>query len=377
MFPYLKVVLLGSAALVSLQAQQPRVIVGGLDGAMRMALTPRGSFVVSHVNLAPNLGQVSLVSKAGARSALLTGLPSGTEVVGGPSGPTALAVRDRTLYLAIGAGESERPGAQPGTSMWNPAGISSPLFASVLTFVFSKDIDDAQGPYALTPAIGQRLADGHSVRLQDAAGNTAMVSVLADFPDLIPDPNVIWRGSNPWGLAVSTDGNTVYLTDGSTNHLVRIDARTGKWHRLVLFPPFPNPTPIGPPAVDYVPTSVRVFRDRLLVTNLSGFPFLQGRAQVVSVSPEGGMPMVEIGGLTSVTDVAVREVTAGPAQWYVLQFSVDQASTPASPGSLVMYDSPQQRVIAPVLPAATTLVIDGGSAYVLDLIGRISEIPLP
>src|SRR6185436_12983444 len=180
---------------------QPQTIITGLQSPRRIILTPRGNFLVTESTSAINTGRVSFVSRGGTRRSLIEGLPSGIEVTGmNSSGPAALALRDRTLYLAIGAGDSERSGTRPGSSVYNPAGESSPIFASVLKIQLGSDIDVLTGTFTFTPQIQQQLADGDDVDLSDGAGGTARFSVLCDFPDGIPDANTIYRFSNPFSL---------------------------------------------------------------------------------------------------------------------------------------------------------------------------------
>jgi hypothetical protein len=106
-----------------------------------MIVTPAGNLLVSEASTQPNAGRLSLVTPTGVRRTLIEGLPSGLEVAGGPSGPTAMVVRDQTLYLAIGGGDAERRGEAPGTAIHNPQGRSSALFASVLRMRFATDLD--------------------------------------------------------------------------------------------------------------------------------------------------------------------------------------------------------------------------------------------
>ena len=133
---------------------QPQVVATGLPGAHKLILTSRGNFLVSEPSPVANTGRVSFVTRTGARRSLIEGLPSGIEVtLGGGSGPGAMALRDRTLYLSIGPGDSERSGPAP-TSMLNPAGSTSPLFCSILELRFNRDIE----ALTLFPAVERSLA---------------------------------------------------------------------------------------------------------------------------------------------------------------------------------------------------------------------------
>ena len=82
-------------------------------------------------------GRISIVDNDGIRRTLLDGLPSATNDVNEPSGPAGLVMRGRTLYLAIGIGDTIQvvaPGSPVTVANPNPA---SPIFSSVLAVHFS------------------------------------------------------------------------------------------------------------------------------------------------------------------------------------------------------------------------------------------------
>ena len=358
---------------------QPQVVVTGLQAPHKIILTPRGNLLVTETSMNANAGRVSYVTRGGTRRSLLEGLPSGIEVtLAGGSGPSAMALRERTLYLALGAGDTERNGATPGTSIHNPAGASSPLFSSILEIRFSQDVDSIGGTFPMTAQHQQELHDGGEVELNDGSGTTAKISVLVRFPNSEPSPNRIYRFSNPWGLALSVDGRSLYVTDASVNSLARVDTATGKWRRLVRFPPLPNPTPTGPPVLDSVPTSVRIYGDQVLVSFLSGFPFVPGNARVLAVNPDAGTTEPFIFDLTSVTDILWRPRNDGQYAFYVTEFSQNQSAMPAPPGRLLRYDSSGQHVVVPVLITPVSLAYDDATQdlFILELRGQIQRLKL-
>lgn len=226
---------------------QPHVLVTGLQGPQKIILTPLGNLLVSETSTTANAGRISFVTRSGTRRSMFEGFPSGTDVTGGGAGPTAMALREQSLYISMGSGDSERRGQIPGTSIHNPEGTSSPIFASILHVRFDADVDLISGTFRMTPQHQQVLSDGGQVELEDGSGSTAQISLLARFPISEPSPNVIYRFSNPWGLALSADGASLFVTDASANALVRVDTSTGRWRRLVRFPPVPNPGTSGPP----------------------------------------------------------------------------------------------------------------------------------
>lgn len=363
---------------IGLQAQAPQVVATGLQGPQKIVLTPAGSILVSETSTAANSGRISVVSRSGSRRSLFEGMPSGTEVAGGGSGPTAMALGgSRILYVAIGGGDAERRG-ENGASVHNPQGISSPIFTSVLKVEFSADVDSLLGTFTLSVAEQTKLADGGEVTLTDGSGGSAKITVLADLPNSMPDARTIYRFSNPWGLALNPDGSTLYLADASTNALISINTATGRWTRFVRFPPAQNPTPVGPPMIDAVPTNLRWHDNHLLVPFLTGFPFVPGRAQVLSVEPGTGKSEPFITGLSSSVDILARTRGDGSTQFFTLEFSQNQSATPPGPGRLRRYDTWQGVTVLSDLRAPTSLAYDAATKelYILELTGRLLKLQL-
>lgn len=362
---------------VSCAWAQPQVIATGLQGPQKLVVTPQGNFLVSETSQELRAGRVSFVTRGGARRSLLENLPSGVEVTGGGSGPTAMALRGRMLYIALGGGDAERRAAQPGVSVYNPAGTSSPIFSSILEFRFSADIDTLSGTFRMTAAHERALSGGDAVEMEDGAGGRATVSVLADLPDAVPDANTVYRFSNPWGLALTADGRSLYMVDASQNTLLRIDTTTGRWQRLMSFPPVPNATPVGPPVVDSVPTSVRTYGSQVLVSFLTGFPFAPRASHVLAVNPEERTTEPFIFNVTSAVDVLWQERAGARARFFVLEHSQNQRAQPAVPGRLLRYDSPEPVVVTDQLTLPVSMALDESAStiYVLDLTGRIVAVP--
>jgi hypothetical protein len=357
---------------------QPEVVVAGLQTPHKMILTAGGNLLVSEPSMTANAGRVSYVTRGGTRRSLFEGLPSGIEVtLAGGSGPNAMALRERTLYLAIGLGDSERRAAAPRLTH-NPEGVASPLFGTIIEIRFSQDVDTIGGTFRLTPQQHFPLHDGEEIELSDGSGATATLSVLTRFPIAEPAAGTIYRFSNPWGLALTEDGRGLYVSDASVNSVARVDTSTGRWRRLVRFPPYPNPTPVGPPILDSVPTSVRVYGDQLLVSFLSGFPFVPGNARVLAVNPDAATIEPFIFGLTSVTDVLWRTRSDGQSEFYVTEFSQNQGATLPPPGRLLRFDSSGRHVVIPVLITPVSLAYDESTRdlFILELRGQVQRLRL-
>lgn len=358
---------------------QPQVLVTGLQGPSKMILTPRGNLLVAETSMNPNAGRISLITRGGVRSSLLEGLPSGIEVtLCCGSGPAGLALRERTLYVALGQGDGERFGRTPGSSVHNTVAPSSPIFSSILEIRFSNDVDALSGPFRMTTPHHQILTDGGEVELEDGGGARARISILARFPVSEPSPGVNYRFANLWGLELSGDGRSLFVVDASMNSLARVDTATGRWRRLARFAPLPNPGSVGPPVLDAVPTSVRVYGDLVLVSYLTGFPFVPGFSRVVAVNQDAGTTEPFMLNLSSVTDVLWRPRPNARSQFFVLEFSQNQSAQPPAPGRLLRYDTPEPQVAAAGLVGPVSIVYDESTQdlYILELRGQILRLHL-
>jgi hypothetical protein len=381
MFQRLSLCLLAVLLLAPAHAQETSVFATGLQLPYKLAITPAGTLLVSEAGGPPNAGRVSLLSRSGARQSLLEGLPSGPSNPNlTPIGPTGLAYRNRVLYIAVGEGDSIRNGAAPGLIALNPDGVSSPLFASVLRVRFDADVDGVQSAFVLTRPQHQTLADGYEVTLTNTEGRKATIDVLADFPPVEPDPNTRYRHHDPFGLSLDPRNDFLYLAEAGQNALYRIHTETGHAQVVARFPPLPNPTPIGPPVIDSVPTATLVLGDQVLVTQLSGFPFIPGFGSVRAVNTTTRAIDPWINWLNSAIDITYRVTAGGVYQFFVLGFSSNMDATPPGPGQLWLYDSPVGRVVANQLVSPTGMVVDPqtGDIFIAELgPGRITRVRVP
>ena len=363
-------------------AQESSVLVTGLSLPYKLVMTSVGNLLVSEGGDAPNNGRISLVTKGGVRTSLIDGMPSGLaypELT--PIGPTGLALSRRTLYIAIGEGDSIRAGAAPNSIALNPAGVSSPLFHSVLRVDFDADVDLIREPFTLAKDQHQSIFDGNSVSLKNATGQTARIEMFLSFPPVTPDAASTYRHSDPFALALEPGEGPawLYVVDAGQNTVLRVSTNFPRFKVLARFSPTPNGTPVGPPVVDAVPTGVVVVGNQVLVSMLSGFPFTPGQGRVMAVDlPSGSIdPWINL--LTSTTDIAVRR-SASPSQFFVVGFSDNQMATPPAPGRLTMYSSPVGQVISNTLVTPTGVAVDPGSmfVYVAEFAaGRITRFTIP
>ena len=100
---------------------------------------------------------------------------------------------------------------------------------------------------------------------------------------------------------VAGDGGNIYLTDAASNAVLR-RAGNGVLSVVKEFVPIANPTPVGPPQIHQVPTSLYYDGQNLLVTTLTGFPFPPGKATIYKLSTSGALSVYQPG-FTTLVDI--------------------------------------------------------------------------
>ena len=361
---------------VSTMAQCSEVI-SGLRTPLGITQSNQNNLIVSESGTlgALHSGRISIVDPSGTRRTLLDGLPAATNDAGDSSGPAGVFMRGRTLYVAIGIGNTFLASGLPNL---NPA---SPIFSSVLAIHFSASIEKntLQG-FTLPLSAQQTLASGQKVTLSNVEGDKITVDLIANFPDFTIDPTTPtgFRGVNPFDLIVV--GDQLYVTDGGQNLLRQVDIATGTFSTLATFPNVGNPLPIGARTVEAVPTGIAYSDGHLLVTLFRGFPFPAGTSVVEQVDPQTGAHAPFISGLRTAIDV-VPIGEGSQTHYLVLQHSsAGGAPLPpfANPGLVLRFDTPAgpPTVVTNCLMRPTSMALDEktGLLYVTEFGGRIVEI---
>lgn len=357
-------------------AQSSTVLITGLNAPMKLAMTAEGNLLVSESTVSFNTGRISIVDRGGARRSLIEGLPCGPAFPGGaPLGPGAIVVDGRTLYISVLEGNSLVAGPTPTSHpIPNPDGPASPIFSSVLRVRLSADVDRILTTFKLTLDDHFTLADFAEVQSTNADGQTATFQLLADFPDTPLDRREVWGHVTPYGMTLDAAKQFLYIADAGQNRVTRVDVNTGHWNTVLRFPRLD----LSPTAqTDPVPTSVHTFGDQLLVTFLSGAPFVQGSAGVRIVDPATKTVNPFIGLLTTSTDLLIRD-NGSKLQFWVSEFRHFLVGVPNS-GRILEYDSPQGKVIADGLQGPTGMAQDPvtGDIFVAENGGgRISRVRL-
>jgi hypothetical protein len=159
--------------------------------------------------------------------------------------------------------------------------------------------------------------------------------------------------SNPYGVLALPRWRVVAEAGG--NAVLSVSGRSPS--PLAVFPARANPTPIGPPFVDSVPTGIAVGPDgALYVSELTGVPFLTGFARIHRIDPDG-TTSVYASGLTTVVELAF----GGDGRLYALQHA---SCGPffACPGSIVRVEASAPHTViygGLTRPSAFTIGADG------------------
>jgi hypothetical protein len=177
-----------------------------------------------------------------------------------------------------------------------------------------------------------------------------------------PD-NSPMRDSDPTGFMGTRRG--FVLTDSGGNDLLRVH-RDGRIHVMAIFPDRMVMGPQGEMPMQAVPTAVDRAHHAYFVSQLTGFPFPQGAANIYRVRP-GHQPRVWASGLTNVTDLAWHG-----GRLYAVQISDNGLFNDITAGVLPMGslirvhrgDNSSPDMVAGPLPAPYGVALRGHSAYV-------------
>ncbi|HEV3408980.1 MAG TPA: hypothetical protein VG095_01700, partial [Chthoniobacterales bacterium] len=267
--PSPSLVILISALLLAFAARadaQCTEVLSGLRLPTGSTLSNQGNLLVAEngTAAAPGSGRISIIDSNGNRRTLIDGMPSGPSDVGDPSGPSGVFMRGRSLYVAMGTGDTAILGPSRGTAIPNPNGPSSPIFSSILLVQFSATMEQTTTGVTMTPAHEQALANGETVNLTVNGRDWMTIRRVVDFPNFVAAPLPQFADNiavaNPFDLVAL--GDILYVSDGGRDRVWQVDLLTGGHSTLAAFPPIPNPLfggGVGGPVTSAVPTGITAF----------------------------------------------------------------------------------------------------------------------
>ena len=177
--------------------------------------------------------------------------------------------------------------------------------------------------------------------------------------------------SNVYAAVQAADG-ALWVTDAAANALFRYDP--GDRSQSVIAEFESVETGATPPIADAVPTGIALDGDAFLVGTLTGFPFADGAAKVLSVASDGAVSTVQ-DGLTVVTDVAVDPRDGRPVALEMARFTPQDGYIPGTGRLVKLLDGGEVAVLADGLNLATAIAFDAdGVAYVTSLFGQLVRV---
>lgn len=235
-------------------------IADGLQGPMGIEIDRRGNIWVAETGKANNDGKVVVISpgkndhgKNGAKmyDAIIHLASVKNALSGETSGPAHLLFDNNTLWILAG------------------------------DLLYQADLSKYKP--------GDAPIDANTLPSEDIGSYVRSLNIVT--------PN----DSHPYNLIKGPDGN-LYIVDAGANALIK---RTSKDHYSVLakFPDIKNPTPVGPPMTQSVPTGIILDNGAFLVSTLTGFPFPEGQAVMYKVSMNGDVSVYR-SGFTTMVDLA-------------------------------------------------------------------------
>jgi len=106
--------------------------------------------------------------------------------------------------------------------------------------------------------------------------------------------------SHPYNLIKGPDGN-LYIVDAGANAIIKRKS-AGSYSVFAKFPDITNPTSVGPPFIQSVPTGIIFDGSGFLVSTLTGFPFLEDLSVIYRVSFSGKVSVCQ-SGFTTLTGI--------------------------------------------------------------------------
>jgi hypothetical protein len=182
--------------------------------------------------------------------------------------------------------------------------------------------------------------------------------------------------SNPYSLV--DNGCEMLIVDAAANSIIRRDGLTGVMNVFATLSSKPNPLPFGPPFYEPVPT--RILKDPnggFLLSQLTGFPFLDGASNIYQVSSEGEVS-VRDSNLTLVTDMRHHPSGDGILALQFAQFRGDSLPPFLFNSSMITHlknDGSRDTIASGFGPSPGMAVNADGTIYVTHLfLGMVMQI---
>ncbi len=314
-------------------------VTGNFVGVAGVEADTDGNLWVTETGDGTNNGQVVRVKPNGDKAVIIKGLPSNTDPSNGETGGPwrTMLLPNNRLAVIVGEGPTA-------------------LFGRIMFFNLT----------GFQPGISPAKTVADTISTIDISRFALAQSGVTN--------------SNPFSAVLDSDGSW-YVADAGANMIVKV-APNGVRSVFARFPKVPNPTPIGPPVVDAVPTKIMANPDGgFYVSTLTGFPFNSGQAAIYNVDKNGVISLYHRG-LTMVTDMAFDTRTG---DIYALQFG--NFGFAPSPGFVfgsgkvhrIQRGGGSSEIVASNFGPGSGLALDkSGNLYVTSLFtGQLLKMTLP
>lgn len=251
------------------------VVMSGLDNPRGMAFAPNGALYVAEAG------------RGGSGPCAVNG-PGETRCFG-KTGAVSRLWQGQQTRVVEGLDSHALP---DGSSASGPNDISFQGTGGAMVAI------GLGGGPAFMNALGSTIG-GKLLQLA-ASGRWRVVADVADH-EFVNNPAGGPVDSNPFGVLAEPGGRLI--ADAGANALLRA-LPNGMVETVAVLPSLPNPTPVGPPMIEPVPTAVARGPDgALYVGQLTGFPFVQGLAGIYRVVP-GQDPVRVCTGFKAIIDLS-------------------------------------------------------------------------
>jgi hypothetical protein len=292
-------------------------LTSGLVGPIGVETDPNGRLWVTESGTGNNDARLMMITPADGKAyPIVTGFFSETIQGGEIEGMSHLLYADNLLYVLGGDG-----------------------------FLFKIDIRNVQP--------GQPPVAASTLPKEDISSFVLGYNFVTNAHD-----------SHPYNLTLGPDG-LLYISDAAANAILK-RSKTGVLSVVAEIPGIANPTPVGPPQLQSVPTSIVFNGQNFLVSTLNGFPFPAGRARVMQVT-QAGVVSVYQQGFNSLTGIFLD----GPLAPLVMEYGqFGQQGWVAKTGRIVRINGTTSTVILDQLDRPTDLKRINTNIYYLTSLGE-------
>jgi hypothetical protein len=174
---------------------------------------------------------------------------------------------------------------------------------------------------------------------------------IASVISKIPSKNNPEHDSHPYNLTIGPDGD-LYIADAGANAIVRRKG-VNEYSIFAEIPLLPNPSKIGGPTIQPVPTSIWYYKNNFYVTTLTGFPFLPRQSIIYKISTSGQVSVFQKG-FTMIVDQSGSDFDNHVIVQYASSFNLKTEYAPNS-GTLVWDNETSHKILADSLNQPTSI----------------------